>query len=202
MQYLLSALLGYCFGNINPAYIISKAKGFDIRDKGTGNAGASNIAINIGKKAGAFTALCDIAKAVVASLIAALIFPQLAPAKVIAGCGCILGHIFPVLMKFRGGKGLACLAGAVLAWNWKIFLILLVIEVAAALLLDYICVISLTGPVIFTVMYALIEKEPVGTVFIAVVASIIVCKHIINIKRIINGTEEHISFLWKKKEKK
>ena len=201
MQYLLCALLGYCFGNINPAYIISKAKGFDIREFGTGNAGASNMAIIVGKKAGAFTALFDIAKAALAAVIAGALFPQIAAAKIIGGCACILGHIYPVLMKFHGGKGLACIAGALLGYNPKLFLILLVIEVAAALLLDYICVISITGPVIFTLIYFFTTKEPVGTVCLAIVAVIMVSKHIVNLKKIKEGTETHISFLWKKKDK-
>ena len=199
MQYLLCALLGYCLGNINPAYIISKAKGFDIREFGTGNAGASNMAIIVGKKAGAFTALFDIAKAALAAVLAGVLFPQIAAAKIIGGCACILGHIYPVLMKFHGGKGLA---GALLGYSPKLFLILLVIEVTAALLLDYICVISITGPVVFTLIYALTAREPVGTVCLAIVAVIIVSKHIVNLKRIKEGTETHISFLWKKKDKK
>jgi len=201
MQYLLCVLLGYCLGNINPAYIISKAKGFDIREFGTGNAGASNMAIIVGKKAGAFTALFDIAKAALASVLAGVLFPQIAAAKIIGGCACILGHIYPVLMKFHGGKGLACLAGALLGYSPKLFLILLVIEVTAALLLDYICVISITGPIVFTLIYALTAGEPVGTVCLAIVTVIIVSKHIVNLKKIKAGTEPHISFLWKKDKK-
>ena len=201
MQYLLCVLLGYCLGNINPAYIISKAKGFDIREFGTGNAGASNMAIIVGKKAGAFTALFDIAKAAIASVLAGVLFPQIAAAKIIGGCACILGHIYPVLMKFHGGKGLACLAGALLGYSPKLFLILLVIEVTAALLLDYICVISITGPIVFTLIYALTAGEPVGTVCLAIVTVIIVSKHIVNLKKIKAGTEPHISFLWKKDKK-
>jgi len=196
MEYLLSTLLGYCFGNINPAYILSKLKGFDIRERGSGNAGASNVVITLGKKAGAFTALFDIAKAAVSSLLATLIFPQLTSAKVMAGCGCILGHIFPVVMQFRGGKGLACLAGTILAWNWKVFLVLLAIEIVLGLSVDYICVVPMTGSVIFTIVYALMTNEPVGTVLLAVIAVIIQFKHIINLKRIRSGTEAHISFLW------
>ena len=68
MQVALCALIGYFFGNINPAFIIAKFKGFDIRQRGSGNAGASNTVITIGKKAGLFVALFDIAKAVAASL--------------------------------------------------------------------------------------------------------------------------------------
>ena len=160
------------------------------------------MAIIVGKKAGAFTALFDIAKAALAAVLAGVLFPQIAAAKIIGGCACILGHIYPVLMKFHGGKGLACLAGALLGYSPKLFLILLVIEVTAALLLDYICVISITGPVVFTVIYALTAREPVGTVCLAIVAVIIVSKHIVNLKRIKEGTETHISFLWKKKDKK
>ena len=198
MEYLICALLGYCIGGINPAFIISKIKGFDIRKSGTGNAGASNAAITMGKKFGVLIAVLDIFKAAAAVFIAAKLFPQLGIAKIITGASCVLGHIFPVLMKFRGGKGLACLAGFILAYDIKFFAILLAIELVLALTLDYICVIPITGSIIFTVYYAITAKDHIGIIILAVIAVIILIKHISNLKKIHEGTEVHISFLWKK----
>lgn len=198
MQALLCSILGYAIGNINPAYIISRLHGFDIRSRGSGNAGASNVMMTLGKKAGLFTALFDIFKAVAASLIAFHLFPALKCAKIISGSACILGHIFPVLMKFHGGKGLACLAGTVAAFDPRVFLGLLVAELIISLSLDYICVVPMTGSVIFTGIYALMTGDPAGTLMLSAVSVIIMLKHIENLRRIQNGTEAHISFLWHK----
>ena len=198
MQIILCAVMGYLIGNINPAYILSRLKGFDIRERGSGNAGASNVTLVMGKKAGIFTALFDISKAFVASVIAVSLFPALRYAKILSGVSCIMGHIFPFLMKFHGGKGLACLGGVVLAFNPVVFLLLLLAEVVIALVSDYISVVAPSGTVIFTLVYALLTKDITGTVMLALTSVVILCKHIENFRRICNGTETHISFLWKK----
>lgn len=198
MQAVLCSLIGYLFGNINPAFIISKLKGFDIRQRGSGNAGASNTVITIGKRAGLFVALFDISKAFAASLVASYLFPQIRFAKILSGSCCILGHIFPFLMKFHGGKGLACLGGMILAFNPPIFLGLLLFEIVLAFSVDYVCIVPITGSVIFTLVYAFVTGDPLGTIILAAVALVILLKHIENIHRIQNGTEAHISFLWKK----
>lgn len=200
MQILLCALLGYFFGNINPAFIIAKFKGFDIRERGSGNAGASNTVITIGKKAGLLVALFDILKAVAASMLAAYFFPQIKFAKILSGSCCILGHIFPVLMKFHGGKGLASLGGTILAFNPLIFALLLCFEIVLGFSVDYVCVVPVTGSIIFTLIYAFITGDPVGTTILSAVDLVILYKHIENFKRIQNGTEAHISFLWKKEQ--
>jgi glycerol-3-phosphate acyltransferase PlsY len=198
MQVLLCALIGYFIGNINPAFILSKLKGFDIRQRGSGNAGASNTVITIGKKAGLFVALFDIAKAVAASLIAYYLFPEIKFAKILSGSCCILGHIFPVLMRFHGGKGLASLGGTILAFNPILFITMLMFEIFLGFSLDYVCVVPITGSVIFTLAYALMTGDLIGTSILSVISLIILFKHIENFKRIQNGTEAHISFLWKK----
>lgn len=200
MQIALCSLLGYCIGGINPAYILSKIKGFDIRERGSGNAGASNAMMTMGKKAGAMIAIFDIFKAVVAVLLAVKLFPQVKLAKIISGSFCILGHIFPVLMNFHGGKGLACLGGFVLAYDVQIFLLLLICELILALMADYVCVVPLSGSALFTVIYAFTTGDPVGTLILAAVSVVILFKHVENLKRIQNGTEAHISFLWKKEQ--
>ncbi|MDE5558995.1 MAG: glycerol-3-phosphate acyltransferase [Ruminococcus sp.] len=200
MQIVLCSLLGYLIGNINPAYILSKLKGFDIREKGSGNAGASNVTMVMGKKAGVFTALFDIFKAFFATVIAMHLFPQIRYAKILSGVSCIMGHIFPFLMKFHGGKGLACLGGVILSFNQTVFFSLLLVEVIIALAVDYICIVAPSGAVIFTLVYAFLTGDPTGTFLLAVVSVIILFKHIENFERIHNGEEAHISFLWKKND--
>lgn len=200
MQIALCTFIGYLIGNINPAYIIGRLKGFDIRQRGSGNAGASNVVITMGKKAGLFTALFDIFKAAAATIIAYHLFPQLKFAKILSGSACLLGHIFPFMMKFHGGKGLACLGGLIIAFDPKIFLLMLMFELVLGLAADYVCIVPTTGSLIFTAVYALITGDPVGTLILAAVSLVIMYKHIENFRRIQHGTEAHISFLWHKDE--
>lgn len=198
MNIFLCILLGYLVGNINPAYIISKLNGFDIREKGTGNAGASNITVVMGKKAGIFTALFDIFKAFAVTVIAVKLFPDTESARILSGVSCILGHIFPVFMKFHGGKGLACLGGMILSYNPVVFLLLLLAELIIALVTDYIAVVAPSGVVIFTLIYFFMTGDIIGTSMMALVSVIIFFKHLENFRRIRRGEETHISFLWKK----
>lgn len=198
MQVLLCSLTGYLIGNINPSYIISRLRGFDIRERGSGNAGASNAIMTMGKKVGAVSALFDIFKAFFASLLAAQLFPQLKFAKILSGCSCIIGHIFPVFMNFHGGKGLASLAGTILAFDPELFISLLILEIIIGFSLDYICVVPITGSALFMAYYAFITGDATGTLLLALTAVIILFKHIENLRRIQNGTEAHLSFLWHK----
>ena len=198
MQLILCSLIGYFVGNINAAYIISKLRGFDIRERGSGNAGASKATMVMGEKAGLITALFDITKAAVISALAVYLFPKLRFAKILSGSACIIGHIFPILMHFHGGKGLACLAGLIISYNPQLFLFLLAMEMFLGFGLDYICVVPITGSLLFTSIYALTTADPSGTMILACVSMVILYKHIENLQRIQEGTEAHISFLWKK----
>lgn len=196
MAAILSLLIGYLMGTINPAYIISKMKGFDIRDQGSGNAGASNATVMMGKTVGVLCAVFDIFKGFAAYKLGRILFPALKIAGILAGVGCILGHIFPIWMSFRGGKGLASLAGVVLAHNWKLFLCLLTFEVVFGLLTQYICLVSTSAAVLFPVCYGVQTCDLIGILALSVVAIVMLLKHTENFKRIAQGAEVRISYLW------
>lgn len=197
---LLCIIIGYLIGNINPAYLAAKAKGFDIRKTGSGNAGASNAVITMGKGIGAASAVFDIVKAYFAVRIAVFLFPQMKYAAELSGTSCILGHIFPVFMRFKGGKGLASLAGVVLAFSPPLFVVMLLGAIAIAFLTDYICFVTITASVAFPLLYGIMTGSVIGVLIYAVLAIVIPCKHIRNLQRIEEGTEAHISFLWKREE--
>ncbi len=200
MEGLCSAFIGYLCGCINPAYIAAKIKGFDIRETGSGNAGASNAVITMGKKVGAVSAIFDILKAIIAVRIVCALFPKYRLAWSLAATSCILGHIFPFQMNFRGGKGLACLGGIVLAYDWEIFLGLFAIALLVAKLCDYVCFITMGGAVVFPLIYGYLEQNAAGALVLLSAAVIIIYKHIENLHRIRAGTEAHISFLWNREE--
>ena len=152
---LLCILFGYLIGGINPSYIIGRLRGFDIRKKGSGNAGASNAVIVMGKAIGIGSAIFDILKATAAYWLALFIFTDLTYAAEIAGVACILGHMFPVYMKFRGGKGLACLGGVLLAMDWRFFLAILATEILLCILVNYICIVPITASIAMPIAYGL-----------------------------------------------
>ena len=191
-------IFSYLIGCINPSYIVAKIKGFDIRQKGSHNAGASNAIITMGKTVGILSAIFDIFKAFICWKIAAWLFPEIAVAGTLAAVGCILGHIFPVFMKFKGGKGTACLSGTVLAFNPIVFLIFLVAEIVLVLATDYICVLPITVCIALPIAYLTINGKIAGFLILLIATVAIIYKHIENIKRIKNGTELHFSYLWKK----
>ena len=192
-------LMGYLIGSINLSYLISKSKGYDIREHGSGNAGASNVVITMGKKAGAFVAAVDVLKAVFVVRLAMAIYPDFKYAGVVAATSVILGHIFPFYMGFRGGKGLATLGGSVLALDYRLFLILLLFALFIAFVTDYICFAPITCSVIFPVVYGIIRQDYRYGVILGIATVFIVYRHIGNLKRIKTGKELRFSFLWNRK---
>ena len=198
MSSVACAMMGYLIGTINPAFLISRMKGFDIRRRGSGNAGATNVLLTVGKMSGVVCALLDILKAFCAYRLGKRMFPLLTFAGILAGAFCILGHIFPVWMGFRGGKGLACIGGVILAHSWKVFLVMLAVELLLTLLFNYICVMAMSTSVIFTVYYWFSTGDIAATALLALVAAVIHFKHLENIRRILCGTEFHLSYLWDK----
>lgn len=200
MEYTVSIIIGYLLGTINISYIIGKIKGFDIRNKGSQNAGASNALILLGKAIGIFCAVFDIGKVCIAIWLTHRLYPGFEAGFAITGAAGILGHIFPFYMKFKGGKGLACLGGVVLMFSRPFFLILLAVEAVVLFVTKYICFVPMTASVIMTIVYAVSTKNIVGTVAMLIATLTIIYKHKINIKRIKDGTEMRISYLWNKEE--
>ncbi|MBR4206324.1 MAG: glycerol-3-phosphate acyltransferase [Clostridia bacterium] len=195
MEYIWCALIGYSVGTINPSYLLGRIKGMDIREKGSGNAGGSNALIVFGKIAGVLCSLFDIAKAFTAVRLAEFLFPNFSQAFSVTGCAVILGHIFPFYMKFRGGKGLACLGGVVLSYDWLLFLIMLAAAVVLTLVTDYICFVAPTAAVSFVVIYAWQTRNFIGSAILAIAAALICGKHVRNFKRIREGTEARFSYI-------
>ena len=164
----------------------------------------------MGKAIGIGSALFDILKATaVVWLSHYVLFKEVPYAAEIAGVSCILGHIWPAVMKFKGGKGLACLGGVILAVDWRLFLIMLAAEIVLAVALDYICVIPVTASVLLPLFYGFFGADGTGwlwrgagswwgALILAVAALAIWLRHIENFKRIRAGTEMHLSYLWKK----
>lgn len=189
MQYLVSLFLGYLLGCSSMAYYIGKLKKKDIRTAGSGNLGASNTTVLFGWGAGVAVALHDIGKAVLAVLLTKLLFPGSEYVGAVAGIACVLGHIFPFYLKFRGGKGLASYFGVTLALNWKLALMAAVVIILATLITDFISVGAM-ATVIFVPSYVALTTHNWILVLILCTGTLVMLyKHWENVIRIYNHTE-------------
>lgn len=197
-QYALCLLLGYALGCVSPSYLIGKIKGYDVRRSGSGNAGASNTVIMAGKAWGFVVALTDILKAASAWWIAAALFPERALAGQAAGVCALLGHMFPVYLRFRGGRGLACLGGLALACGPEVLLLMLGIALVIGVITNYVCIVTVCMSVIFPIYYGLRLGTWRGTAVLAVPTLPIFLKHLTNFRRIREGKELRLSFVFNK----
>ena len=203
MKYIVTMIIGYLLGSFNIAYIIGKAKGIDIRQTGTNNAGASNAKVNFGWTIGIITALIDFAKAALAIYICSHLYPNDEFIKYLAGAMAIIGHIYPFYMQFKGGKGFACYIGMLLALNWKYALVILLLDLIIGIGTNYI-IAATFFTVIFTPIYYICQNKPDIKIFILLVllAMIIIYKHKVNIIRFMNHEERGIfekNIIFKKK---
>ena len=205
--YIIIAIIAYAIGSINFSVIISKKMaGFDVREKGSGNAGSTNMLRSIGKKAAILTLVCDILKGVVAVLIAVVVGKLVknvdkAALVQIAGILVVIGHTFPIFFEFKGGKGVATSLGVLLMINWKIGLICLVFALVIMALGRIVSLGSVGAAVLCPVLTLFIHSnyivEASGIkylVFGLILAVIVIFNHRANIQRIANGTENKLSF--------
>ena len=189
MAYFVMILIGYLLGCSNLAYYLAKRKGVDLASKGSGNPGTSNAVILMGWRAGVLVGIHDIGKAVIAVVLAKLLFPEVRGIAVVAGAACVLGHIFPAFLKFKGGKGFASYIGMTLALNWKFALAVIVAVVFVTIVFDYL-VIGTTITVVSFPIFLFVDKAGWIAVFAALLATgVIVYKHRMNYVRIWHGTE-------------
>ena len=189
MGHLIAAALGYLIGTSSMALYLSKLQKVNLRAGGSGNLGASNTMQLMGWKAGVLVALHDIGKAVLAVLLARMLFPNLPYVEAVAGVASVLGHIFPFYLKFKGGKGLASYFGMTLALDWKLALLVGAAIVIVTLVTDYIVCGTVTTVVMVPAYVGLIGHSWLLAGILAIATVVILCRHTDNYRRIWNGTE-------------
>ena len=203
---IVVAVISYLIGSINFSVLISKrVAGFDVRQKGSGNAGTTNMLRSVGKGAAAITLVCDILKGVVAVIIAFLIGliakNEAALLVQIAGIAVVIGHTFPVFFEFNGGKGVATALGVLICINWKVGLICLIFAIIMMAVTRMVSVGSCTAAVLYPILTLFgvqkdffIVKEGSYLIFSLLLALLIIFNHRENIKRILAGKENKLSF--------
>lgn len=190
-------VLGFFFGGWNGAILISRARmGEDIREKGSGNAGLTNFLRNYGGLQTLLVVAIDFGKTVAACLIAQLILPQnplLSTA--LAGFAVQLGHIFPPLYQFHGGKGVLCSAAVALMIDWRIFLIAITLFVLLFFITRYVSLASILSMVTFGgLTVAFYHDRPEAWGIIVAMTTVVVLMHTGNIKRLLQGKERKTYF--------
>ncbi len=202
--YIIVAIIAYLLGSISFSVIISKKMaGFDVREKGSGNAGSTNVLRTVGKKAAVLTLICDCLKGVLAILIAYIagnIVKDIDRSLLVqlAGIFVVIGHTFPVFFKFKGGKGVATSLGVLLMVNWQIGLICLVFALVLMALTRFVSLGSVAAAVLFPVLTVFIRTNYLVPgnyiIFGIILAVLVIFNHRENVKRLLEGKENKLSF--------
>ena len=200
---IFTIMIGYLFGCISAAYIIGKKFGkIDIRQYGSGNAGATNMLRTMGIKYAAPTLILDMLKAVAAALLGWLIMGS-RWGIIVGGYAAVLGHTFPFYMDFKGGKGVAAICGVLMVLNPLLGAVLLVLGILANLIVKVYSLVSIVGMLVAAICYTIFAGGDAPTIVFAWVAFIqIVISHLPNIRRLLSGTESKMTSFEGSKTKK
>lgn len=206
LVYIIVAVIAYLLGSISFSVIISKKMaGFDVREKGSGNAGTTNVLRSVGKKAAVITLILDVLKGVLAVLVA-YIAGNIVKEGVdkalliqIAGLLVIVGHTFPIFFGFKGGKGIATALGVLLITNWNIGLICLVFALVLMALTKMVSLGSIAAAILFPVLILFMPHTAYLVdgnyiIYSILIAVLVVFNHRANVKRLLNGTENKLDF--------
>lgn len=199
----LSALVAYLLGSLEFGIIVSKLLyGDDVRNHGSGNAGMTNVLRTFGKKAAALVLVGDMGKGIVSVVLVRTLaqsvfytaYPNGVDLGAVAAFFAVIGHLFPLYFKFKGGKGVAVAAGTILVTNPTIFLVLVLIFLIVVGGTRIVSLASITGAVsypILTLLYCLVNGQSVvvNTLFAVCMAALVIFMHRSNIQRLREGTE-------------
>jgi len=198
--YVLVGLVSYLAGSISFAIIFSKKfAGFDVREKGSNNAGTTNVLRTVGKRAAILTLICDILKGVIAILFAILANKiwkdaNLEALKYLAGLMAIIGHTFPIYYGFKGGKGVATSLGVILMTDTQIGIICLVFALVIMIATRWVSLGSIMAAILFPILTVFMVDNNYAKIISILIALLVIFNHRTNIKRLKNGTENKLSF--------
>lgn len=198
----VSLIVSYLIGSISSAILISKSKGSDIRTKGSGNAGATNMLRTYGKGMGVITLILDALKGVIVVFAAKGVVSGIAGGILeglpyMCAVAVILGHDFPVFFGFKGGKGVATSLGAVLVLDWRTGLITLAAALAVMIITRYVSLGSIIGAAVYIIAEMLKMAfaegfDKTAAVCIGIIGILLIVKHIPNIVRLAKGEENKL----------
>ncbi len=193
MLIALLIILAYLIGSIPSGLIVGKlAKGIDIREHGSGNLGATNAFRTLGVKAGSVVIAGDILKGTLATALPFLMHVDIHP--LLAGVFAVIGHVFPIFAKFKGGKAVATSGGVLLFYAPLLFITMVAVFFIFLYLTKFVSLSSmLTG--IYTVIYSFFVHDTYLLIVVTLLTIFVIYRHRANIKRIINKTEPKVKWL-------
>lgn len=202
--FAITAVAGYLLGNLNGAILISRlVMKEDVRTKGSGNAGLTNFHRSYGGLSTFLVLGIDVAKAVAAALLGGWLlgwFGQADLGRMLGGTCTVLGHMFPVAFQFRGGKGILSAAALAAVMDWRLFLALLVLFIVVVYFTKYVSLGSCLGAVLFVPAFFLLYPGQWALIGQAILLAVLVLyKHRSNIRRLLKGEENKLSFQKKAK---
>ena len=178
--------IGYLFGCVSPAAILGKLKDVNLKREGTGNLGATNTALVLGPKSGIIVLVSDIIKSILSAKVSCALFPDLLHAGMIACIGCMLGHCFPMLMNFEGGKGVAVYAGMVLLYNPWFAVPFILFGILLIILLNTGVAAPMLASVLFPVLIVMQGGDRISLLLAIVASMLLVFMHRDNLKKAID----------------
>lgn len=210
MTIAILIILAYLIGSIPTAVWLSKKLyGIDIREHGSGNAGATNTFRILGSKAGSAVMLIDMLKGFIAVKLSLLsVFPwhseEITNLQVFLGLASVLGHIFPIWADFRGGKGIATLFGMILAIQPLVAVSLVGVFLAILFLTRYVSLSSISASVAFPLLILFIFNEPELSyrLFAIATACLVVLTHYKNINRLLQGNESKVPLFRRRRDRR
>lgn len=207
----LLAVVSYFIGNISPATLVGRMHGIDIRSQGSGNPGTTNVLRTLGKRAAACTLIIDIMKGFLPAFFSGFIvnaFFDIGQTGIdifdlsaaVCGTFALIGHMWPVCFKFKGGKGVATGFGVLMALDWKVVLTALFFAAAGVLISKRMSVGSIAAAISFPIaVYIFITRLNISAqwemIWSALLAVLVIWRHRSNIGRLIKGEEPSLSFL-------
>jgi len=187
---ILSLIIGYLSGSVPYGLLLTQMAGLgDVRQIGSGNIGATNVLRTGNKGLAALTLLLDALKGMVPVLLARHFLGL--DAAILAGFGAFLGHLYPVWLKFRGGKGVATFAGISLGFSWHVLIPFAIVWIAMAFIFRYSSLAALTASVVTTLTIFYVGETELGFLYVALTA-LVFWKHRQNISRLLSGSESKI----------
>ncbi len=202
---LIALLVAYFLGNLNGAVCMSQLKHDDVRSHGSGNAGLTNFIRNYGAGQALYVILIDAGKAVLACLVMGLLLKPYGmelEGKAIGGTAVMLGHIFPALLGFKGGKGILSGLFVGLMVDWRIGVAILVVFLIAYLLTQYVSLGSVLGALTFVVGFAVLHHDNLLVMICGIFMGLLsVFMHRANISRLLKGQESKTNLFGKGKRK-
>lgn len=190
-------LLSYLIGSISASVIISKYKfGIDIRNYGSKNIGATNTFRVLGRKFGTIVLFCDLLKGILSTLLYFLVYKNTNHIEFMTSLGLasVLGHIFPIWHKFKGGKGVVTLLGSMIIVQPAITLVSLIYFLYCLYHTKIVSISSITSSIIFSILSLLVVDSLFFRVFSVFISCLIIIRHRKNILRIIKKEESEINF--------